>query len=80
MATILYFGWARDCAGRNSEQIPIDLPVDPAQLWERLVALHPGLAECRTSARMAVDMEYVNDDALIGDAAEVAIIPPVAGG
>jgi molybdopterin converting factor small subunit len=78
--TILYFGPARDCAGRQSEQLEHDGPLALDDLWGLLIERHPRLAECRGISRVAVDMEYLDDDGVVPDGAEVAIIPPVAGG
>jgi molybdopterin converting factor subunit 1 len=80
MSTILYFGWARDCAGVESEQIELAGAVTVDELWSELIRRHPGLAACRSSSRIAVNMRYVDDRALIERGSEVAIIPPVAGG
>lgn len=77
---ILYFGLARERAGVSSEEIRFDTTVTVGLLWQRLVELHPGLAECRSISRVAADMDYVGDTDTITDAAEIAIIPPVAGG
>lgn len=77
---ILYFGLARERAGVSSEEIRFDTTVTVGLLWQRLIELHPGLAECRSISRVAADMEYVGDTDTIADAAEIAIIPPVAGG
>jgi molybdopterin synthase catalytic subunit len=77
--TVLYFAAARDAAGAARE------PLDPAPptvgelrrlLLERRPALGPVLSRCR----VAVDGEFAGDDAPIRDGAEVAILPPVAGG
>jgi molybdopterin converting factor small subunit len=80
MATLLYFGWARDCAGTGSEEIEIDGTIGPEQLWELILERHPRLQECRSASRLAVDMQYVGSNAEMGNDAEIAIIPPVAGG
>lgn len=77
--TILYFGVARDCSGRSSETIDCgELSVDG--LWDLLIARHPELASCRAIARIAVDMRYAEGGEIVPAGAEVAVIPPVAGG
>lgn len=78
--TILYFGVARDCAGRASEEIDVAGGLSVAELWSELIERHPELASCRSISRIAVDMEYVDEDRALAGAREVAIIPPVAGG
>jgi molybdopterin synthase sulfur carrier subunit len=52
---------------------------DPAEtLREILARIAPGFDPA--SARVAVDFEYTHWDAPLGDATEIALIPPVSGG
>jgi molybdopterin synthase catalytic subunit len=80
MAKILYFGWARDLAGCDHDDLTLTDGMPLESLWDRLVERHPELARCRPTARVAIDMEYARAGSLVGDDAEIAIIPPVAGG
>lgn len=80
MATILYFGWAREVTGCDREELSIDSSISVDQLWDQLIDLHPGLEVCRSSSRLAIDLEYATAGNRIGNEAEVAVIPPVAGG
>jgi molybdopterin converting factor subunit 1 len=78
--TILYFAGARDAAGLARESLA-DAPATVGALRERLVALHPPLARVLARCRVAVDQDFADDDAApVRDGAEVAIVPPVAGG
>lgn len=77
---ILYFGPARDCTGLGAEEITIEEGTTVSGLWDALIARHPRLTECRAISRVAIDMSYAIGDEVISDAAEIAIIPPVAGG
>ena len=54
--------------------------VDVEGLWQKLLALQPGLERYRASVRLARNSEYVGPDAVFTDADEVALIPPVSGG
>lgn len=80
MIRILYFGWARDCAGIDSEELPLEGEISVGDLWEELLVRHPRLADCRPSSRVAVNLHYADERSLVPADAEVAIIPPVAGG
>ena len=80
MAVVLFFGPARERTGRDSQDLPLSGSISIPQLWERLLAEHPGLASLRDSCRIAVDQEYASADSTIGAGSEIAIIPPVAGG
>jgi MoaE-MoaD fusion protein len=78
--TVLYFAGARDAAGLAKESLA-DPPRTVGALRERLVALHPPLARVLARCRIAVEQDFAEDDAAaIPDGAEVAIVPPVAGG
>jgi MoaE-MoaD fusion protein len=77
--TVLYFAAARDAAGAARELLD---PVPPtvADLRHRLLSLRPALGPVLARSRIAVDGQFADDQAPLRDGAEVAIIPPVAGG
>jgi MoaE-MoaD fusion protein len=78
--TVLYFAGARDAAGLAKESLA-EAPATVGALRARLVALHPPLARILARCRIAVDQDFAEDDAApVRDGAEVAIVPPVAGG
>lgn len=47
---------------------------------ERIAALHPSLAPLMPHLRVAVNQEFAGVDDLVPNGAELALIPPVAGG
>jgi molybdopterin synthase catalytic subunit len=77
--TVLYFAAAREAAGLAREALE-PVPATVGQLRGVLGSRHPGLARILPQCRVAVDQELVDDAGAIRDGAEVAIIPPVAGG
>lgn len=77
--SVLYFAAAREAAGTDRETL--ELPAGTvATLRRRLVERHPALGRVLPRCRIAVDQEFVEDGDPVRDGAEVAIIPPVAGG
>jgi len=76
---VLYFAAARDAAGVSQASLS-PIPATVGALRARLAAEHPGLARILPRCRIAVDEDFVEDDAPLRDGAEVAIVPPVAGG
>ena len=76
---VLYFAAARDAAGTDQETLARP-PATVGELRRALADLRPGLARVLARSRIAVDQEFVEDDARLPDGAEVAIVPPVAGG
>jgi molybdopterin synthase catalytic subunit len=76
---ILYFAGARDAAGTPRETLAA-APATVRELRRALEVAHPALARVLARCRIAVDQEFVDDDAPLADGAEVAVVPPVAGG
>jgi molybdopterin synthase catalytic subunit len=77
--TVLYFAAARDAAGAARETIDPP-PATVGALRHRLLALKPGLRAVLERSRVAVDGQFAEDETPVPDGAEVAILPPVAGG
>ena len=81
---ILYFAWVRERIGIGHEDI--DPPADVRDVrgligW--LAARSPGhesALQDTSCLRAAIDQKFVDLDASIVDAREVAIFPPVTGG
>jgi molybdopterin synthase catalytic subunit len=77
--TVLYFAAAREATGRTSEQVS-PAPESVGALRRLLAERHPSLVRILPRCRIAVDQEFTPDEAPVRDGAEVALIPPVAGG
>ena len=81
---ILYFAWVREAVGTGQEQVdPPEAVRNVADLICWLSERSPGHAEALADPaklRAAIDQRFVQLDALLGDAREVAIFPPVTGG
>lgn len=73
--TILAFAQARDTFG-FAERVVACAPEETLRVVVQRVA--PGVS--LEHLRVALDCEYVTWDTPIGEAAELAIIPPVSGG
>ncbi len=78
--TLLYFAAARERAGLSSEVLDLADGATAAQALEAACARHPGLQPIAGRLRVAVDREFAKLTAPLRDGAEVALIPPVAGG
>lgn len=78
--TVLYFAAARERAGQARETFPVADGATVREVLRLLSAAHPGLEPLLPHLRVAVDQEFVGVDAPVRPGAEVALIPPVAGG
>ncbi|ADO71083.1 molybdenum cofactor biosynthesis protein [Stigmatella aurantiaca] len=78
--TVLYFAAARERAGLSREvlEVPEGLPVK--EVLRLLAERHPALGPLLPHLRVAVDQEFVREEAVVPGGAELALIPPVAGG
>ncbi|WP_373045984.1 molybdenum cofactor biosynthesis protein MoaE [Vulgatibacter sp.] len=78
--TVLYFAAAREAAATDSEIIELAADADVAALLSALGTLHPALLPVLPRCRVAIGHDFAPADATLAPGAEVAIIPPVAGG
>lgn len=81
---LLYFAWVGERVGKASERVDPPAEVTTvATLLDWLAGNSMGHAAAfadRTRLRAAVDQRFVPLDALLGDARELAVFPPVTGG
>jgi molybdopterin converting factor subunit 1 len=78
---VLYFGGARDAAGRSDEELELPDGIRTiAELSAHLATIRPGLADRLSGVRFAIDEAFVDAIAEVHPGAVVAVIPPVSGG
>ncbi|MET3722524.1 molybdopterin converting factor subunit 1 [Sphingomonas trueperi] len=82
--SMLYFAWVRERIGAGEEKIdPPEAVRNIADLIDWLSQQSDGHAAAfaePAKLRAAIDQRFVPLDALLGNAREVAIFPPVTGG
>jgi molybdopterin synthase catalytic subunit len=76
---VLYFAAARDAA-KVARDVIEPPPATVGALRVLLAELRPGLAAVLPRCRLAVGQAFASDETPLPDGAEVAVIPPVAGG
>jgi len=78
---VLYFAAARERAGVAREDVEVsgERPT-VKEVLARVSALHPALLPLLPHLRVAVDQDFSSPERVVQDGAEVALIPPVAGG
>jgi MoaE-MoaD fusion protein len=66
----------------GSSRVAVDLPADAtvADVRSAVAGAHPSLAPLVARSGVAVDLEVRSDEHPVGTGAEVALLPPVAGG
>ncbi|GEL69784.1 molybdenum cofactor biosynthesis protein D/E [Myxococcus virescens] len=78
--TVLYFAAARERTGQVRESLDLPEGSHVRDVLRLLSAKYAALAPLLPHLRVAVDQEFVGPDAPVRDGAELALIPPVAGG
>ncbi len=74
--TILTFAQTRTQLGFSEKNLDCEPIETPRQIFQRIAPqFDPG-----KSVRVAVDQEYADWDKPVGNATELALIPPVSGG
>jgi molybdopterin converting factor subunit 1 len=78
--TVLYFAVLRERLGIDEESLDL---ADGARVRDAIAALgekHAPIATLRTKFRVAVNQDFADDDHVLAEGDELALIPPVAGG
>ncbi|MFZ5468953.1 MAG: molybdopterin converting factor subunit 1 [Myxococcota bacterium] len=78
--TVLYFAAARERANTSRESFELSGTPTVAKLLEEVRRRHPPLADVLKHLRVAVNQEFAALEAPLEEGAQVALIPPVAGG
>jgi molybdopterin synthase catalytic subunit len=76
----LFFGAARESAGRDEAQLKLDANATSASAFEQLRREFPELQRFGRSLLLAVNQEYAESDRRLQDKDELAVFPPVSGG
>jgi molybdopterin synthase catalytic subunit len=77
---ILFFATLRDRAGARSLEVDLPDGTTVATLKAVIARDYANLRESMNSVLIAINREYAFDEAIIPEAAEVAMFPPVSGG
>lgn len=75
--TIKYFGMLAEATSINEEEVQTEVCL-VSQLVEKLKHQHPKLSD--KNFKVAVDQKLVDQNHLIKSKAEIALLPPFAGG
>ena len=78
--TVLYFAAARERVGQSRESLEVPPGTRVTDVLRLLAARHPSLAPLLPHLRVAVNQEFSDAEAMVPAGAELALIPPVAGG
>ena len=62
---VLFFGAARDHAGREEAEVTLRAPASAADAFEEILSLYPSLRRFGRSLLFAVNQEYARPDATV---------------
>jgi len=77
---VLYFAAARERAGVSREELEVPEGASVRAAVELIASRHPRLRELLPHLRIAVNQEFGRQEDALPNGAELALIPPVAGG
>ena len=79
--TVLYFAGAKDATGKRRESIKLPEDTTISELLSVISSTHPKIRNILNRMQIAVNYKVVVDvDAILKEADEVALLPPVSGG
>lgn len=78
--TVLYFAGAKDATGKRRESIKLPLDTTIRELLLEISSTHPRIRNILNSMQIAVNYKVAGVDAILREADEVALLPPVSGG
>jgi molybdopterin converting factor subunit 1 len=76
----LFFASLRDRVGVRSVELQIPAETNVVGFKSILIEKFPVLQGLMSHMLISVNQEYVFDEAIIPDSAEIALFPPVSGG
>jgi molybdopterin synthase catalytic subunit len=78
--TVLYFASAKDASGKRKESIKLPEDTTIRELLLKISSVHPRITNILNRMQIAVNYKVVDVDAILKEADEVALLPPVSGG
>ena len=78
--TVRFFAVTREKVGRSSATVSLGEPFTVSHLLEVLQREYPLLVPLMKHLRVAVEQEFASNETVLQPGADVALIPPVAGG
>jgi molybdopterin synthase catalytic subunit len=78
--TVLYFAGAKDATGKRRESIKLPEDTTIRELLLKISSTNPKIRNILNSMQVAVNFKVVDADAILKEADEVALLPPVSGG
>lgn len=77
---VLLFSVIRQVVGEDQLSVTFDGDYTGADLLNDLIDSHQAISEFKPVIRLAVNLEYRDEEVMLKDGDEVALITPVSGG
>ena len=76
--TLKYFGMIEESIGKSEDEMSFENTLSVSELHSKLISKYPSIKS--KSFQIAVNQELKDNDFIINDNAEIALLPPFAGG
>lgn len=76
----MLFAHLREILGSAEISLELDEGSKGKDILQKLEELNPEIADHRNYLKLSMNGEYINNDDLIINDAEIAVFPPVSGG
>lgn len=78
--TVRYFAQAREFAGTKEEHLELTGMTRVQEVISKIGEAHPRLREMQQIMRVVVNGRMTDDNILLKDGDQIALVPPMAGG
>ena len=82
---VLYFASIREITSKASEELSIEslnaeTPICVKDCLNKIYSLYPELSDNSIKYSVALNMNYINDNAFVKEGDTLALLPPISGG
>lgn len=77
---VLFFASLKDITGQSGIDLELEENAAVEYLKVKITSMYPKLEPFMSSVKIAINQEFAEEDSVIKNGDELAILPPVSGG